>query len=427
MSQAPLLEARHLSLAFPGVNGEPVEVLHDINLAISDHEVIAILGPSGCGESTLVRTLIGLQAPTSGDVLHKGIIQTGLNRSAALVFQNFALFPWLTVRQNVALGIPHGSGDAAVVEERVRQAITSVGLHGSDEAFPRELSGGMKQRVGLARALAVQPEIPCMDEPFSALDALTSETLRNEVIDLYTSKASPVKTIVLVTHSIAEAVFMATRLVVMGAHPGTVRAVLDNTLPFPRDEHHPEFVSLSVRLHEYFTQSVMPVEPAPPAIIGQTKIPVQLIPSVTVTATIGLLEVLENEGDQEMFELTQNVEMDLSQLLHVVKAAEMLGWVTTPLQRVEMTPAGRAFLAADIKARQDMLQTTLRGVFVFDLVLKMLERAPRHELEEADLASQLALLFPHERPARIVRMLVSWGRLATLYKYNAMRKTFSRG
>jgi NitT/TauT family transport system ATP-binding protein len=257
----------------------------------------------------------------------------------------------------------------------VRQVIETVGLAGSEEAYPKELSGGMKQRVGLARALAVQPEILCMDEPFSALDVLTSETLRNEVVDIYTSKTSPVNTILMVTHSISEGVFMATRLVVMGAHPGIIRAVFDNPLPYPRDEHHPDFVALIEKLHALITQRCFRPKARARAIVGVGKLPVQPIPSVSLSSAIGLLEVLENEGGLELFELARHVDVELVQLLLVVKAGEMLGWITTPGGRVEMTPEGRQFLAADIATRKQLLNATLRGLFVFDLVVQALKQS----------------------------------------------------
>ena len=224
----PLLELRRVSLHFSGAGGRDMEVLHDINLEVREHEVVAILGPSGCGKSTLLRVAIGLEKVTAGEVRYRGQVQAGLNASVALVFQNFALFPWLTVLENVAVGLSSLPLDDTQREQRVRRVIDTVGLEGFEEAYPKELSGGMKQRVGFARALAMEPELLCMDEPFSALDVLTGETLRNEVIDLYTSKTSPVNSILMVTHSISEAVFMATRIVVMGAHPGIIRAVLDN-------------------------------------------------------------------------------------------------------------------------------------------------------------------------------------------------------
>jgi NitT/TauT family transport system ATP-binding protein len=417
-----LLEIRNLFQSFPGAGGGNMEVLHDINLEIREHEVVAILGPSGCGKSTLLRAIIGLEQPTSGQILYRGQVQVGLNPSTALVFQNFALFPWLTVQQNVAAGLPRAVLDEAERTKRVHQVIETVGLTGSEEAYPKELSGGMKQRVGLARALASEPEILCMDEPFSALDVLTSETLRNEVVDIYTRKTSPVNTILMVTHSINEGVFMATRLVVMGAHPGTIRAVFDNPLPYPRDEHHPDFVALIEKLHTLITQTALPAEPVPPTVGGGGRLPIQSIPNVTLGSTIGLLEVLENEGVLELFALARQVDIELSQLLLVVKAAELLRWVTTPGGRVEMTTAGRQFLAADINTRKQLLHAKLQNLFVFDLVLQMLKQTASHEVEESVVLSQLALTFPHERPARILRTAIAWARYAALFKYNSTRK-----
>ena len=420
----PLLEIRNVFQSFPGAGGGSVEILHDINLEIREHEVVAILGPSGCGKSTLLRAIIGLEQPTSGQILYRGQVQVGLNPSTALVFQNFALFPWLTVQQNVAVGLSHLSLAAAEREKRVRQVIDAVGLAGSEEAYPKELSGGMKQRVGLARALAVQPEILCMDEPFSALDVLTSETLRNEVIDLYTSKTSHVNTILMVTHSISEGVIMATRLVVMGAHPGTIRAVLDNALPYPRDEHHPDFLSLIEKLHTLITQTVFQAEPAPSTVAGVGRLPIQSIPSVSLSSAIGLLEVLENEGGLELFKLTRHVNMELSQLLLVVKAAELLGWVNTPGGRVEMTAEGRQFLAAAINTRKQRLNATLRNIFVFDLIVQRLKQSASNEVDEAVILSQLAQMFPHEQPQRILRTIVAWARYAALFKYSGIRRVF---
>ena len=418
----PLLEIRNVCQSFPGAGGGSMEVLHDINLEIREHEVVAILGPSGCGKSTLLRAIIGLEPPTSGQILYRGQVQVGLNPSTALVFQNFALFPWLTVQENVAVGLSHLSLTATERAKRVRQVVEAVGLTGSEEAYPKELSGGMKQRVGLARALAVQPEILCMDEPFSALDVLTSETLRNEVIDLYTSKATPVNSILMVTHSISEGVFMATRLVVMGAHPGTIRAVLDNALPYPRDEHHPDFAALVQKLHELITQTALPAETAPARVAGAGRLPIQSIPSVSLTRVVGLLEVLENEGGLELFELARHAALELSQLLLVVNAAELLGWVTTPGGRVEMTAAGRQFVAADIKTRKQRLNATLRGLFVFDLIVQALKQSASNEIDEAGILSQLAQAFPHERPQRLLRTIVAWARYAELFKYSSIRR-----
>ncbi len=420
----PLLQLRQISLRYSGTGTRDLEVLHEIDLEVREHEVVAILGPSGCGKSTLLRVAIGLERPSSGAVLYRGKIQSGLNDSVALVFQNFALFPWLTILENVAIGLENLPLSSSAREQRVHRVIDTVGLEGFEEAYPKELSGGMKQRVGFARALAMEPELLCMDEPFSALDVLTGETLRNEVIDLYTSKTSPVNSILMVTHSISEAVFMATRIVVMGAHPGIIRAVLDNALPFPRHERHPDFLKLSEKLHALITQSILPEEIADTASAGPRRLPVQTIPPVAMGRIIGLLELIENEGDMELFELAPKVDEEFGKLLLVVQAAELLGWANTPGQRVEMTDAGRSFLAADINTRKRLLHARLLNIFVFDLVVQMLERSANGQLAEELVQSQLALRFPHERPHRILQTLVGWARYAELFRYSSTRKVF---
>jgi NitT/TauT family transport system ATP-binding protein len=233
-----------------------------------------------------------------------------------------------------------------------------------------------------------------------------------------------VNTILMVTHSISEGVFMATRLVVMGAHPGSIRAVFDNALPYPRDEHHPDFVTLIQKLHALITQTALPAKPTPAEVAGVGGLPVQAIPGVSLSSAIGLLEILENEGSLELFALTRHAHIEFSQLLLVVKAAEMLGWVTIPGGLVEMAAAGRQFLAADIKMRKQSLNATLRGLFVFDLIVQQLKQSANNEVDEAVVLSQLARTFPHEQPARILRAVVAWARYAELFKYSSIRRVF---
>jgi NitT/TauT family transport system ATP-binding protein len=228
----------------------------------------------------------------------------------------------------------------------------------------------------------------------------------------------------MVTHSISEGVFMATRLVVMGAHPGIIRAVFDNPLPYPRDEHHPGFIALIDKLHALITQAALPTELAVVESAGVGKLPIQSIPIISLSSVIGLLEVLENEGGLEFFELSRQVHVELHQLLLVVKAGELFGWVTTPGGRVEMTAEGRAFLAADINARKQLFNVTLRRLFVFDLVVQALTKSARNEVDETVILNQLTQLFPHERPQRILQTVVAWARYAELFKFNGLRRVF---
>lgn len=242
-----LLELKNVSRSFTHAKGN-LKVLENIDFSIEEGELVAVVGPSGCGKSTLLRIVNGLIPPTSGQVLYNGKQVDGINPECALVFQSFALMPWLTVKANVELGLEARGIPPAEREKRASIYIDKVGLDGFEEAYPRELSGGMKQRVGLARALAVEPRLLLMDEPFSALDALTAITLREELIDLWQSPDMPVHTILIVTHIIEEAVELADRILVFAAHPGRVAADLRVGLPRPRDRRREEFNALTDRV-----------------------------------------------------------------------------------------------------------------------------------------------------------------------------------
>jgi NitT/TauT family transport system ATP-binding protein len=228
----------------------------------------------------------------------------------------------------------------------------------------------------------------------------------------------------MVTHSVTEAVFMATRLVVMGTHPGVIRAVFDNPMPYPRDEHSPDFLSLIQKLHALITQAALPAGPVRGATVAASPPPPQTLPNVSLSSAMGLLEVLENEGGLELFDLARHVDLELSQLLLVVKAAELLGWVTTPGGRVEMTAEGRRFLGTDIATRKQLLNVTLRGLFIFDFIAQALQAAANHEIDEALVLNRLAESFPRERPQRVLRTVVAWARYAELFKYSSTRRVF---
>src|SRR5215472_1510750 len=234
---APAIELRHVSKSYAGADGKPpVTVLDDISLEVRDGEMLALLGQSGSGKSTILRLMAGLTPPTRGVVLSHGAPLNGINDSLAVVFQSFALYPWLTVQENVQVGLVRRRLEARQERDEIDRALELIGLSGYENAYPKQLSGGMRQRVGFARALVAQPEVLCMDEPFSALDVLTAENLRTQVVDLWRSDThAGLKSIFLVTHDIAEAAFMATRIVIISSHPGRVRTVIVNDLPFPRD------------------------------------------------------------------------------------------------------------------------------------------------------------------------------------------------
>src|SRR5262245_48646372 len=226
-----LSELRDIWHEFLLPNGKPLRVLEDIHLVIRPDEIVTLLGPSGCGKSTILRVLAGLIRPTRGTVLYRGEPLRGLNPGVAIVFQSFALYPWMTVTQNVEMPLRAAGRPAEEVRRRAEAAVRLVGLAGFEEAYPRELSGGMKQRVGMARALSIDPEILLLDEPFSHVDALTAESLRAEVIDIWASQERNPSSILMVSHDIKEVVYMADRIVILGANPGVVRTVVENRLP----------------------------------------------------------------------------------------------------------------------------------------------------------------------------------------------------
>ena len=306
MTNTVLLEAQHVSQRFKLPNGQNLEALRDVSLAVSEHEVVALVGPSGCGKSTLLRLFAGLARPADGTVLYRGRRLDGVLGAAAMVFQSFALLPWLTVTENVAMGLEARGVFGPARRDAVARAVNLVGLDGFEQAYPKELSGGMKQRVGFARALAVAPEIMLMDEPFGALDPLTAENLRSQVVDLWRDPATGVNTLVIVTHSVEEAVFLAGRIVVFGSNPGHVREELVNSLPYPRIERSPDFEQMVNRLHAILTAPLLP-EAAPAA--PQRLVP---FPRVHVSEVTGLLDHLltRPDGKGPVFELAGGVGVD---------------------------------------------------------------------------------------------------------------------
>src|SRR5882724_10934127 len=282
-----ICEMRNVSKTFHLPGDKELKVLDNISLDVRRNDITALLGPSGCGKSTIIRILAGLIDPTTGDVLVHGQPLHGLNPAISMVFQSFALYPWLTVAENVSMGLNGRVGEPGKQKELVSRAIDRVGLEGFEEAYPKELSGGMKQRVGIARALVAQPELLCMDEPFSGLDVLTAENLRVELVNLWQDAKADPNSVLIVTHNINEAVFMASRIVVLAANPGQIRTILDNPLPYPRDYHDPAFVAMADRIHDILTTALIPDEPvaapapapaAIPATAGAAPKPPRMMP-----------------------------------------------------------------------------------------------------------------------------------------------------
>jgi NitT/TauT family transport system ATP-binding protein len=410
---AVLLEAQHVTQRFRLPNGQVLEALRDVSLAVHENEVVALVGPSGCGKSTLLRLFAGLAHPDEGAVLYRGQRLDGVLGAAAMVFQSFALLPWLTVADNVAMGLEARGVDGAARRDAVARAINLVGLDGFEQAYPKELSGGMKQRVGFARALAVAPEILLMDEPFGALDPLTAENLRSQVVDLWRDPATGVKTLVVVTHSVEEAVFLAGRIVVFGSNPGHVREQLENPLPYPRLERSPDFEAMVDRLHAILTATLLP-EPAPAA--PQRLVP---FPRVHVSEVTGLLDHLltRPDGKGPVFELAEDLGVDYDRMSAVVRGAEQLGWVITPGEIVQLTQGGRDVMAMDDAARKDATRARLSKQPLFARLLAMLRE--EGAVEDEEVLADLTIYFPFIPVQSLFDTIIEWGRYAELLDHDA--------
>jgi NitT/TauT family transport system ATP-binding protein len=412
-----IAEVRHVSKAF-ATDGHELLVLQDVSLAIRPDEVVAVLGPSGCGKSTLLRIMTGLISPSSGEVICHGRPLQGLHPGAAIVFQSFALYPWLTVAENVRVGL-HRKGLAPDVErQRVHHAIDLVGLEGFEEAYPKELSGGMKQRVGIARALVGGPELLCMDEPFSALDVLTGESLRSEVYGLWARGNLGLRSMILITHLIDEAVYLADRIVILSTNPGCVRDVIANTLPHPREYRSPEFLALVDQIHTVITQIHLPDERPPgPTAPGRPRL--EPLPPAQIGEIVGLLEVVHDHGDHmNIFELATRLRLEIGHVILTVKAAELLDLVDTPKQEVLLTPIGRQFVAGDPNARKRIFHQQLWQIPTFAFLVDRLRGAPDMRVSEELLQEELAMHLPNEPLQQLFDTVVGWGRYGELLGYD---------
>jgi NitT/TauT family transport system ATP-binding protein len=418
----PICEAKDVTVRFGGPDARPA--IEKVSLSVNAGEVVALLGPSGCGKSTLLRSLVGLITPTSGEIFAHGKLLSGVHPGISIVFQNFALYPWLTVRENVQVALNGLGMDATAAAARVAKCIDMVGLDGSEEAYPKELSGGMKQRVGIARALARGPELLCMDEPFSALDVFTAESLRSEVYRLWTgvhsgapdaATISSVKSILMITHIIEEAVFLADRIVVMGTRPGHIRQIIANTIPHPRGYQSPAFLALVQRLHDVIVSEHLPEQPA--ALPGAPVI--EPIPCINLGEVFGLMEILrDNGGAMDVFRLDGLTDYDFGHTLSVVKVGEMLDFLDTPKNRVVLTPLGSKFLDADINARKTMLNQQLQTLGLFKFLVQILREARDKSLPMEIVQEEIVMRLPTEDVESLTKTLIGWGRFAELLGYS---------
>lgn len=393
--------------------------VEDVNLRLRDGEFVALLGPSGCGKSTLLRIITGLQRPSEGRVLYRGQPLRGVNPHASIVFQTFALFPWLTVAENVELALKTRRMPPDLRTLRALHLLDQVGLDGFENAYPRELSGGMRQKVGFARAMAVEPELLCLDEPFSALDVLSAESLRNELMELWIGGNIPTKAILMVSHNIEEVVFMADRIVVMDKNPGRVVADMAIELPHPRQRKSPAFQSLIDRIYGLLagqTQAEAIEMGVAPGERGITR----RLPEISVDDLAGLTEHLLEypEGRADIYRLSDALSVDSDTLLRLTEAAELLGMATIARGDITLTALGETFAEASILGRKAIFATRIRRVPIFRWLLAMLSAAEDQRLRRAVVLAALEIEFPPDEAERQLQTVISWGRYAELIAYN---------
>jgi NitT/TauT family transport system ATP-binding protein len=427
MNSAPptLLELRSINQMY-GSGERRFVAVQNITLSVKEGEFVALVGPSGCGKSTLLRIITGLNKPTSGVVLYRDNVLVGVNPYATIVFQTFALFPWFNVQQNVELALKVRGVPA---DERTKKAVAlldKVGLDGFENAYPRELSGGMRQKVGFARAMAVEPELLCLDEPFSALDVLSAEALRGELLELWTAGDIPTKAILMVTHNIEEAITLADRIVVMDKQPGRIVADLNVDLPQPRHRKSPEFIA---RVDLVYAILAGQTEPellemgSAPGEPGHTRV----LPDVQVVNLAGLLEALAEKPDDraDIYQLVEELKVDSNQLFLLQEAAELLGFATISKGDITLTALGQTFVDASILARKEIFATRIRRLPMFRWLLNMLEKADSRELEWDVIQSALELEFPPAEAEKQIEVAVNWGRYAELVSYDDGKGTIS--
>ena len=427
---APLLDVRGVCKSFRKPDGDQLVVLENVNLTLRAGEIVGLLGRSGSGKSTLLRVIAGLDSPSSGAINYLGQAVDGPAAGIAMVFQGFALFPWLTVLENVQLGLEALRLPEAEIRRRSLQAIDLIGLDGFESAYPRELSGGMRQRVGFARALVVHPNILLMDEPFSALDVLTAETLRNDFLDLWGEGQLPIRSVLLVTHNIEEAVQMCDRLLIFSTQPGRVVGEIAIDLPQPRHALDPRFRALIERVYVELTakpraeQRVgLKTERFPGTGIGTT------LTHVSSNLLSGLMEAVSEppyNGQADLPAIAQSLRMEVDDLFPVAEALQMLRFAEIEGGDIKLTDAGKQFAKADTDERKRLFaRHLLTYVPLAAHVRRVLDERASHTAPKSRFCDELEDYMAENAAEQTLRTIISWGRYAEVFAYDDHRQAFN--
>ncbi len=422
MATQPLVQLEHVTQAY---GKQQFVAVKDVNLTLTEGEFVVLLGPSGCGKSTLLRIITGLQRPTGGEVIYRGEPLVGVNPGAAIVFQTFALFPWLTVQENVEIALKARGVPEDQRRKRALELLDKVGLDGFETAYPRELSGGMRQKVGFARAMAVEPELLCLDEPFSALDVLSSESLRGELLELWANGDIPTKLILMVTHNIEEAILLADRIVLMDKNPGRVVGDFTVPLPRPRLRKNAAFIEVVDKVYATLAGQTQPdsielgTAPGEPGITRR-------LPMVNINELTGLLEHLDEiPGDKtDIYKLASELNLDSDHVLQLTDFAELLSFATIAQGDISLTALGQTFAEAGILARKGILATRLKRLPLFQWLLKLLKAANERRIEWDVVLAALSLEFPPDEAERQLDVVINLGRYAELFAYDDDEEVF---
>ena len=426
MNSSPLLEVHAARKAFPKPDGTEFIVLDEVNLAVSEGEIIGLLGRSGSGKSTLLRLIAGLAQPSAGTVRFAGELVAAPARGIAMVFQSFAIFPWLTVFENIALGLEAQRIGREEIRRRSLAAIDLIGLDGFESAYPRELSGGMRQRVGFARALVVRPDLLLMDEPFSALDVLTAETLRTDFLDLWTEGRMPTKAVVLVTHNIEEAVLMCDRVLIFGSNPGRILTEIPVRLPQPRDRLDPSFRTLVERIYMEMTRR--PAVPQRKGVFTGVGIGT-VLPRVSSNLLSGLIEKVAAapfKGLADLPRIASELQMQIDELFPVGETLQMMRFAELSSGDIRLTETGLAFANATLDERKQIFSRQLLNyVPLAAHIRRVLDERPSHTARWSRFFDEIEDFMHDEAAEQTLRAVVGWGRYAEVFAYDDENAVFS--
>jgi len=424
---ARLLEVQDVRMSY-GREGKGPLVLDGVDVVIEEGEIVSLLGRSGSGKSSLLRIIAGLLKPTNGRALWQGKTISGPYPSVAMVFQSFALFPWLTVRENVELGLEAQRVSAAERERRASDAIALIGLGGFEGAYPKELSGGMRQRVGFARALVVHPELLLMDEPFSALDVLTAETMRTDIIDLWIEGRLPIRSVLMVTHNIEEAVLMSDRILILSSNPGRIMHEMQITLPHPRNRDDPRFRQQVDEIYGRMTARIggdrveRGGQGFPGVGVGMS------LPPVSTNELAGLMETLSGspDGRADLPALAEELNFEVDDLFPIAETLQLMRFAEVAQGDIQLTLAGRKFADGDLEERKRLFAEHLIAyVPLAALIKRVLDERPNHRARAARFSEELEDFMSEDYAEDTLKAVVAWCRFAELFVYDEADQTFS--